>query len=61
MTSQPGKQTNAMHIFPYISRSKDNQKIKVGQLIEYNVTNIFLEISFAKCGVETSYRPFSKK
>ena len=61
MTSQPGKQTNAMHIFPYISRSKDNQKMKVGQLIEYNVTNIFLEISVAKCAVETSYRPFSKK
>ena len=29
MTSQPGKQTIAMHILPYISRSKDN-----GQFIE---------------------------
>ena len=42
MTSQPGKQTIAIHILPNISRSKDNQKIKFGQLIEYNMRNIFL-------------------
>ena len=36
MTSQPGLQTVAIHIFPNISRSKDNQTIKFGQVIEYN-------------------------
>ena len=30
-------------------------------LIEYNMTNIFLEISYIKCGEETSPRPFYKK
>ena len=37
MTSQPRKQTIAMQILPYISRSKDNQIVKFGQLIEYNM------------------------
>ena len=37
MTSQPEKQTVAMHIFPYISRSKENQTMKFGPLIEYNM------------------------
>ena len=35
MTSQPEKQTIEIHILPNISRSKGNQKIKFGQLIEY--------------------------
>ena len=43
MTSQPGSQTITIHILPNISRSKDNQKMKFGQLIEYNMRNIFLE------------------
>ena len=43
MTSQPGKQAIAIHIYPNISRSKSNQALKVGQLIEYNIRNIFLE------------------
>ena len=42
MTSQPGKQTIAVHILPNISRSKGNQTVKFGQLIEYNMRNIFL-------------------
>ena len=50
-----------MHIFPDISRSKGNQTIKFGQLIEYNMRNIFLEKSYTKCGGETIPRPFSKK
>ena len=29
MTSQPGKQTIAIHILPNISRSKDNQTMKL--------------------------------
>ena len=41
MTSQSGKQTIAIHIFPKTSRSKGNQAMKFGQLIEYNMRNIF--------------------
>ena len=39
-----------------ISRSKDNETTKVGQLIEYNTINIFLVV----CGKETIPRLFSK-
>ena len=35
MTLQPGKQTLTIHILPIISRSKENQKMNFGQLIEY--------------------------
>ena len=35
--------------------------MKFGQLIEYNMTNIFLEKSYAEYGGETSLRPFSEK
>ena len=35
--------------------------MEFGQLIECNMRNIFLEKSFAKCGGETSPRPFSEK
>ena len=42
MTSQPGKQAIATHIFTNISRSKGNQAMKFGQLIEHNIRNIFL-------------------
>ena len=35
--------------------------MKFGQLIECNTKNIFLEKSCAKCGRETSPRPFSEK
>ena len=61
MTSQPGKQTIAIHILPNISRSKGNQTMKFGQLIDYNIRNIFLEKSYTKCGGETIARPFSEK
>ena len=60
MTSQPGKQTIAIHILPNISRSKDNQTMKFGQLIKYNMRNIFLEKSYTKYSGETIPRPFSK-
>ena len=46
MTSQPEKQTIAIHILPNISRSKRNQAIKFGQFIEYNMRPIFLEKSY---------------
>ena len=35
MKSQPGKQKIAMQLLPNISRSKGNQTVKLGQLIEY--------------------------
>ena len=48
------------HIAQYL-RSKDNQTMKFGQLIECTMRNIFLEKSFIKCGGETSPRLFSEK
>ena len=50
MTSQFGKQLIEMHILPNMSRSKNNQTMKFGQLIEYNRINIFLKKSCKKCG-----------
>ena len=35
--------------------------MKFGQLIEYNIRNIFLEKPYAKCNGKTIPRPFSKK
>ena len=35
-------------------RSKSNQTMKFGQLIEYNMTNIFLEKLYTKYCGETS-------
>ena len=40
MTSQLGLQTITIDILSNISRSKDNETIKLGQLIEYNKTII---------------------
>ena len=53
MVSQPGLQTIALDILPNISRSKGNQAMKFGQLIEYNMRNIFVEKSYTKCAGET--------
>ena len=61
MTSQSGQQAIVINIFPNISRSKGNQTMKFGRLIESNMRNIFLEKSCTKCGGETSPRPFSEK
>ena len=43
ITSQPGQQKIAIYILPNISRSKSNQKMKLGQLIEYSKRNIFVQ------------------
>ena len=43
MMSQPGAQAIAIYILPNNSRSKSNQTMKFGQLIEYDMRNIFLE------------------
>ena len=41
MTSQPDEKTIEMHILTNISRSKGNQAMKFGHLIDYNMRNIF--------------------
>ena len=51
----------AIHVLTNISRSKGNQAMKSGQLIGYNLRNIFLEKSYTKCGGEPIPRPFSEK
>ena len=61
MTTQSGKQAITIHILPNILRSKGNQTIKFGQLIGYNMRNIFLEKSYGKRVGETIPRTFSKK
>ena len=43
MTSQSRQQIITIHIFSNISRSKDNQTMKFGQLIEYKMRNFFLK------------------
>ena len=40
---------------------KGNQTMKFGQLLEYNMRNIFLKKSDTKCGGETTTKPFPKK
>ena len=49
-----------IHILPNISRSKGNQIMKFGQLIEFNMRNIFLGISYKKCVEELVQDPFLK-
>ena len=61
MTLHHGKEVIAMHILPNTSRSKDNQTMKFGQLIQQNMITIFLQKSFTKCGGESISRPFPKK
>ena len=58
MTSQPGQKT---YTYWPISVEVKAIRIKFGQLIEYNIRNIFLEQSYPKCGGETSPRPFPGK
>ena len=45
MTLQPGKHVIGIHILANISRREGNQTMEFGQLIEYNMRNIFLEKS----------------
>ena len=42
MTSSTDKKTTIIHILPNISGSKDDQILKFGELIEYNLRNDFL-------------------
>ena len=59
MTKQTGQQIITIHILPDISKSKTNQNMKIGQLIEYNMRTVFLEKSFIKCDGEASTRSVS--
>ena len=60
-TSMIGQQIITIQILPNISKSKDNQTMKFGQLLEYDMRNIFPEKLYTKCGEEASPRPFYKK
>ena len=59
-TSQPGKQTIEIHILPNIARSKDNQIMKFGQLLEYNIRNIFLKKHTQNVGEKLCSDPLLK-
>ena len=61
MTSPPGKQIIAIHILLNILISKGSQTMKLGQLIEYNMKNIFLEKSSTKCSREIILRSLKIK
>ena len=62
MSSQPGKQTMAIHILlSDISIIKSNQAMKFGPLIEYNIRNIFHEEPHTNCGGGTFLRPFPNR
>ena len=50
-----------MYILTNISRSKDNQTIIFGDLIECDMRNIFLEKLYTKYDGEIIPKPFSKK
>ena len=59
MTSQTRQQIITTHILPNIS-SKPNQTMKLGQVIECNVRNIFLKKLSTACGGEACPRTFYK-
>ena len=54
------KQMITIYILSNISRSKGNQTMTFGQVIEYNMRNIFIERSYTKCGTAAGARPFYK-
>ena len=60
MTSQAAQEIVQIHILPNLSRSRGNQTMKFGQLIEYSMKNIFFEKSYTKYGGEAGPRPFYK-
>ena len=63
MTSQTEQQIITKHVLSNILRNKGNQAIKFGQLLEYNMRNIFLEKYFSntKCSGEATPIIFLKK
>ena len=61
MARQIGQQITTTLALSSFSRSKGNQTIRFGQLIEYNMRNYFLGKSYKKCSGEASPRRFYKK
>ena len=61
MTLQPSQQAIAIHILTKFSSSTGNQATQFGQIIEYNIKNIFIQKSYSKCCGEAIPRTFSKK
>ena len=61
MKSQAGHQVITIHILFTISRSKDSQTMKFGQLLENKIKYIVFEKSYTKCCGEACPRPFYKK
>ena len=61
MASKPRYQAIVTHILPNILGSKSNRTMTLGQLIAYNIRNIFLEKSNIKYGGQTIPRSLSKK
>ena len=53
--------TIVTHVLPNIWRSKANQAMKFGQLVECNLRYSFREKSYTKCSGKTSPRSFSQK
>ena len=51
----------AIPILTNISTSKGNQAMKFGQLIEFNLRNIFLEKLYTKCDGEKLFPRLSRK
>ena len=60
MISETGQRTITIDVLPNISKSKDNQSMNFGQLIEYNIRNNFFKKSYTKWGREASPRLFYK-
>ena len=61
MTSSTGKLIITINISSNVSKSKSNQTMKLTQLMEYKMRNIFLEKSCTKCGREASSRHYPEK
>ena len=61
MTLLTEQQIITMYILSNIPRSKGNQKIKSGVLIEYKKRNVLLEKSCIKCNGEAASRRFYQK
>ena len=56
-----GQKVTKIQILPNISRSKGNQAMKFGHLIDYNKRKKFREKSCTRQGGKVSPRPFQKK
>ena len=58
--SESGIQTIVTHTLSNISRSKGNQALKIGQLKEYKMKNIFLQKLYTNVGEKLFLDPFLK-